>query len=263
MWGAIIGDIVGSVYEFNNIKTKEFELFKPECFFTDDTVMTVAVAKALLDSKENDYLFSQGVIDEMKYFGREYPDAGYGGQFRIWLRQYEPLAYNSYGNGSAMRVSACGFAAKTMRDAVKFAYNSAYCTHNHFEGIKGACSTAAAIYLARNGKSIEDIKDYIRRYYYDIDFTLDEIRDSYSFNETCQQTVPQAFEAFFESKDFEDAIRNAISIGGDSDTLAAITGAVAQAYYGIPGEIVAKARTYLDAFLLETVDRFYEEYNLE
>lgn len=262
MWGAIIGDIVGSVYEFNNIRTKEFELFKPECFFTDDTVMTVAVAKALLDSKENDYLFSQGVIDEMKYFGRKYPDAGYGGRFRVWLSQYEPVAYNSYGNGSAMRVSACGFAAKTLRDAVKFAYNSAYCTHNHFEGIKGACSTAAAIYLARNGKSIEDIKDYIRRYYYDIDFTLDEIRDSYSFNETCQQTVPQAFEAFFESKDFEDAIRNAISIGGDSDTLAAITGAVAQAYYGIPDDLVAKASTYLDGFLLETVDRFYEEYNL-
>ena len=162
-----------------------------------------------------------------------------------------------------MRVSACGFAAKTMKDAVRFAYNSAYCTHNHFEGIKGACSTAAAIFLAKTGKSIPEIKDYICNCYYDIDFTLDEIRDSYSFDETCQKTVSQAFEAFFESKDFEDAIRNAVSIGGDSDTIAAITGAVAQAYYGIPVEIVAKARTYLDAFLLETVDRFYEEYNLE
>jgi len=260
MWGAIIGDIVGSIYEFHNIKTKDFEFFSPKCFFTDDTVMTVAVAKALLDSKGNYHYFSQGVIDEMKYFGRKYPDAGYGGRFRIWLRQYEPQPYNSFGNGSAMRVSACGFAAKTLEEAVHYAYNSAYCTHNHYEGIKGACATAVAVFLAKNGSSISKIKDYICKYYYNIDFTLDEIRDSYSFNETCQETVPQALEAFFESTDFEDAIRNAISIGGDSDTLAAITGAVAQAYYGIPGEMIAKARTYLDDFLLETVDRFDEEY---
>ncbi len=260
MWGAIIGDIVGSIYEFNNIRTKEFELFKPECFFTDDTVMTVAIGKALLDSKGNYYLFAQGVVDEMKYFGRKYPDAGYGGKFRMWLRQYEPLPYDSYGNGSAMRVSACGFAAKSLEDAVHLAYNSASCTHNHFEGIKGACATAVAIFLAKNGKSKEEIKEYICKYYYGIDFTLDEIRDKYSFNETCQETVPQALEAFFESSDFEDAIRNAISIGGDSDTLAAITGAVAQAYYGIPDDIIAKARTYLDDYLLEIVDRFNEKY---
>ena len=260
MWGAIIGDIAGSIYEFNNHRSKEFELLAPECFFTDDTVMTVAVGKALLDSGENDYLFSKGVVDEMKYFGRKYPDAGYGGKFRVWLGQYDPVPYDSYGNGSAMRVSACGFAAKTLEQAVRLAYNSAYCTHNHFEGVKGACAVSVAIFLARGGKSKEEIKEYINKYYYKTDFTLDEIRDTYKFNETCQQTVPQAFEAFFESTDFEDAIRNAVAVGGDSDTLAAITGSVAQAYYGIPDDLIAKARTYLDGFLLETVDRFDEKY---
>ena len=262
MWGAIIGDIVGSIYEFHNIKTKDFELFSPDCFFTDDTVMTVAVAKALLESGGNYYLFAKGVTDEMKYFGRKYPHAGYGGKFRVWLRQYEPLPYDSYGNGSAMRVSACGFAAKTLEEAVHLAYNSAYCSHNHYEGVKGACAAAVAIFLAKNGSGIDEIREHICRYYYNIDFTLDEIRDTYSFNETCQDTVPQALEAFFESNDFEDAIRNAISIGGDSDTLAAITGGIAEAYYGIPDEIIAQARTYLDDFLLETVDRFNSEYNI-
>ncbi len=260
MWGAIIGDIVGSVYEFNNHRSKEFELFKPECFFTDDTVMSVAVGKALLDSNRNYHLFSRDVVDEMKFFGRKYPDAGYGGRFGVWLRKNDSLPYDSYGNGSAMRVSACGFAAESLQEAVRFAYDSAYCTHNHFEGIKGACAVSVAIFLAREGRSKEEIKDYIKKYYYNIDFTLDEIRDTYEFNETCQYTVPQALEAFFESTDFEDAIRCAISVGGDSDTLAAITGSVAQAYYGIPDDIIAKARTYIDDFLLETIDRFDIEY---
>lgn len=260
MWGAIIGDIVGSIYEFDNIRTKEFKLFSSDCFFTDDTVMTVAVAKSLLDSDGDYDAFARNTVDNLRIFGRKYPNAGYGGRFRVWLNEGYTYPYNSFGNGSAMRVSACGFAARTLEEAVQLAYNSAYCTHNHFEGIRGACAAAVAIFLARNGKSKEEIKEYICKYYYEIDFTLDEIRDTYSFNETCQETVPQALEAFFESDDFEDAIRNAISIGGDSDTLAAITGGVAQAYYGIPDEIIAQARTYLDDFLLETVDRFNEKY---
>ncbi|MCR5522091.1 MAG: ADP-ribosylglycohydrolase family protein [Clostridia bacterium] len=260
MWGAIIGDIVGSIYEFDNIRTKEFKLFSSDCFFTDDTVMTVAVAKSLLDSDGDYDAFARNTVDNLHIFGRKYPNAGYGGRFRVWLNDGDTYPYNSFGNGSAMRVSACGFAARTLEEAVQLAYNSAYCTHNHFEGIRGACAAAVAIFLAGNGKSKEEIKEYICKYYYEIDFTLDEIRDTYSFNETCQETVPQALEAFFESDDFEDAIRNAISIGGDSDTLAAITGGVAQAYYGIPDEIIAQARTYLDDFLLETVDRFNEKY---
>lgn len=259
MLGAIIGDVVGSVYEWNNIKIKDFELFKPNCFFTDDTVMTVAVAKALIVTREKQakskekISFKKELVKQMQEFGRKYPNSGYGGMFSCWLMSDDPQPYNSFGNGSAMRVSPCGYIAVDLDEALELAKASAEVTHNHPEGIKGAQAVAAAIFLARCNKSKEEIKQYIEEHFYTLDKTLDEIRPTYTFNETCQETVPQAIQAFLESMDFEDAIRNAISLGGDSDTLAAITGSIAWAYYrefGCPidselKEIVDKVYTYL------------------
>jgi len=237
MTGAILGDIVGSIYEFDNIKTKEFELFDKECFFTDDSVMTIAIAEALLQAEEineeNLEDFKENLITVMHEIGVKYPDCGYGGHFLVWILRNKREPYNSFGNGSAMRVSSVGWYAKTLEEAELIAKATAEVSHNHPEGIKGAVATSGAIFLARTGATIDEIKKYISKYY-TIDFTIDKIRPVYKFNETCQETVPQAMQAFFESTSFEDAIRNAISIGGDSDTLAAITGAVAEAYYGIP-----------------------------
>lgn len=257
MLGAIIGDVVGSVYEWNNIKTKDFELFKPNCFFTDDTVMTVAVAKALLVTREkaaeskNKASFKKELVKQMQDFSRRYPNRGYGGMFAQWLAAENPKPYNSFGNGSAMRVSPCGYIAVELEEALELAKASAEVTHNHPEGIKGAQAVAAAIFLALR-ESKEKIKQYIEENFYMLDKTIDEIRPDYSFNETCQETVPQAIQAFLESDSFEDAIRNAISLGGDSDTLAAITGSIAWAYYyrrfgyTIPSEAIAeKIYTYL------------------
>ena len=246
MLGAVIGDVVGSIYEHNNIKTKDFELFKPTCSFTDDTVMTIAVAKALLVTKEKtagmDELFlKKELIKQMQKYGRQYPYAGYGEMFRSWLTLENPQPYNSFGNGSAMRVSPCGYIAVTLEEALELAKISAEVTHNHPEGIKGAQATAAAIFLARCGKTKEEIKQYIEEYFYILDRTLDEIRPEYRFNGSCQGTVPQAIQAFLESTDFEDAIRNAVSLGGDSDTLAAITGGIAWAYYQDHGDDKRKA----------------------
>jgi type I restriction enzyme M protein len=249
--GAIIGDIIGSRFEFNNHRSKDFELFTDECFVTDDSIMTIAVAKALMESKE-DYLdLSEQAIKWMQELGRPYPNCGYGGSFYNWIYSDNPKPYNSFGNGAAMRVSPVGWVAKTPLQVVILARKVTEISHNHPEGIKGAVATAMAIYMARNGKSKEEIREYIGREFYEINFTLDEIRETYQFNETCQDTVPQAFQAFFESTSFEDAIRNAISIGGDSDTLAAITGSVAEAYYGMPGWMKEKALGYFDARLLE------------
>ncbi len=254
MLGAIIGDIVGSIYEWNNIKTKDFPFFSDKCFFTDDTVMTLAIAEGIVNGG-NDKNF----IDSMKYFGRKYPNAGYGGNFKIWLSSNDSLPYNSYGNGSAMRVSATAWSADTIDEVEKLAEKTAKVTHNHPEGIKGAIATAACVFLARSGKSKNYIKEYIEnKYGYDLNRTLDEIRPSYSFDVSCQGTVPEAIVAFLESKDFEDAIRNAISLGGDSDTLAAITGSIAEAAYDIPDEIKEKALEILDSFLKSKYLAFYE-----
>lgn len=237
MLGAIIGDVVGSVYEWNNIKTKNFELFKPDCFFTDDTVMTVAVAKALIVSiekqaKSNEKIsFKKELVKQMQDFGKRYPNRGYGRMFAQWLKAETPTPYNSFGNGSAMRVSPCGYIAVNLDEALMLSKASAEVTHNHPESIKGAQAIAAAIFLARCEKSKDEIKAYIEQNFYTLDKTLDEIRPNYKFNETCQGTVPQAIQAFLESESFEDAIRNAISLGGDSDTLTAITGSIAWAYY--------------------------------
>ena len=254
MLGAIIGEIVGSVYEWDNIKSKDFPLFREKCFFTDDTVMTIAVADALLNGGTAD-----DFIDSMKRIGRLYPDSGYGGRFGSWVLSDEREPYNSWGNGSAMRVSPCGWFAESLVEAETLAEKSAAVTHNHPEGIKGAKATAAAIYLARNGKIKDKIKKYIEsKYGYDLSRTLDEIRPVYRFNETCQETVPEAIIAFLESHGFEDAIRNAISLGGDSDTLAAITGSIAEAAYGIPEEIAEKALAYLEPPLCDVYKRWFE-----
>lgn len=219
MLGAIIGDIAGSRFEWHNILTKDFELLTHihGCKPTDDSIMSLAVAQAIMNCNGNYESLGDETVKAMQTIGRKYPYCGYGGMFRQWMFSDNPHPYNSYGNGAAMRVSACGFAAKSLEEAVVLSKAVTEVTHNHPEGIKGAEATAAAIYLAREGKSMLDIQDYINKHYYKINFTLNGIRGTYKFNETCQETVPQALEAFFESNSFEDAIRNAISIGGDSD----------------------------------------------
>ena len=265
MIGAILGDIVGSIYEFDNIKTKDFELFDKNCIFTDDTVVTVAVAKTLLDfekiTKENIEDFKNALVRDMHEIGRKYPDCGYGGHFLVWILRNKQKPYNSFGNGSAMRVSPVAWYAETLEEAEFIAKATAEVTHNHPEGIKGAVATAGAIFLARKGASKKEIKDYISKYY-TLDFTLDEIRPTYTYDITCQGTVPQAMVAFLESTSFEDAIRNAISIGGDSDTMGAITGAVAEACYGIDEDLKETALSYLDDTLLDIVERFEDKYLL-
>lgn len=260
MLGAIIGDIVGSRFEWDNIKTKEFDFFTEECFFTDDTVMSLANAKAIMESKDDYSDLSEKSVEFMQKIGRLYPDSGYGLGFEEWINSNNPKPYNSYGNGAAMRVSACGFVASSLDEAKKLSEKVTSVTHNHPEGIKGAEATAVAIYLAKTGKSILEIRDYIDKYYYPMNFTLDLIREDYEFNETCQDTVPQAIMAFIESNSFEDSIRNAISIGGDSDTIAAITGSIAEAYYGIPTEIRKHAITFLDDVLLKILVEFENKY---
>lgn len=256
MLGAIIGDIAGSRFEWNNIKNKEFELFTDRCFFTDDTVMTVAVAAAILETESNGADLGKVVVSMMQNLGRLYPGAGYGGMFTSWLMSDKPEPYNSYGNGAAMRVSPCGFAASSLEEAKRLSRQVTEVTHNHPEGIKGAEATTAAIFLAREGYGKEEIRSYVDQYYYKLDFTLDDIREDYTFDVTCQGTVPEAITAFLESASFEDAIRNAVSIGGDSDTLAAITGGIAEAFYGIPEDIRGKGISYLDAVLLKTLAEF-------
>lgn len=257
MIGAITGDIVGSIYEFNNHRSKEFKFLTEKNFFTDDTVMTIAIAKALMDSDKDYKNLGKMAIRNMQEFGRRYPHSGYGGMFGEWIFSPSPKPYNSFGNGAAMRVSPCGYVAKSLDEAILLSRKVTEVTHNHEEGIKGAEAVAVCIYLARTGKSIEEIKEYVNSNYYKIDFTLNDIRDTYRFNETCQDTVPQALEAFFESTSFEDAIRNAISIGGDSDTLAAITGGIAEAYYGIPKSLKNDVLSYLDDYLFNTELKFY------
>ncbi len=255
MLGAIIGDIVGSIYEFDNIKTKDFELFDKNCMFTDDTVVTMAVAEALIDFNGDIDAFKTSLVETMHKYGKLYPDVGYGGHYLFWLESGNTLPYNSCGNGSAMRVSAVGWYAKTLEQAEQLARASAEATHNHPEGIKGAMAIAGAIFLAKSGETKETMRKYITDNYYSLDFTLDEIRPTYDYEITCQKSVPQALQAFFEATDFEDAIRNAISIGGDSDTVAAITGSVAEAFYPIDDDIKYTALSYLDDYLLDVYDK--------
>ena len=250
MIGAIAGDIIGSVYEIYGMKSTEFKLFKPASRFTDDTVLTVAVADCILHDKDYATTFKQ--------YARKYPYAGFGGMFLSWVSSDSLLPYNSFGNGSAMRVSPVGFAFDTMEKVLAETKRSAEVTHNHPEGIKGAQAVASAIYLARHGYSKEAIRDHIEENFdYDLKRTLNEIRPSYTFDETCQGSVPESIIAFLESSDFEDAVRKAISLGGDSDTMACIAGGIAQAYYKvIPDYIVDTVRDILDEELLDVIDSF-------
>jgi len=260
MLGAIIGDIAGSRFEWANHKSKEFDLLTYKCSPTDDSVMTLALACAILDSKPDYSDLSGNAVKCMQALGRKYPDCGFGGHFYQWLFSSNPQPYNSFGNGAAMRVSPAGFAAASIEEAKLIARKVTEVTHNHPEGLKAAEAVAIAIFMARKGSSMLEIHDVITRDYYPLGFTLDEIRPTYKFDVSCQGSVPQAFEAFFESTDFEDAIRNAISIGGDSDTIAAICGGIAEAYYGIPSDLRKHALTFLDKDLLQILVNFENKY---
>ena len=256
MLGAIIGDIVGSRFEWHNIKSKEFDLFTSDCRLTDDSVMTLAVAQALLDCDHDYRMLSEKAIFAMQTIGRKYPNCGFGGNFLWWVLGDSPEPYNSYGNGAAMRVSPCAYAASSLEEVVELSRKVTEVSHNHPEGIKGAEATAVATYMARTGRTIPEIKQYINDSYYPMDFTLDGIRASYTFDVSCQGSVPQAIMAFLESDSFEDAIRNAVSIGGDSDTIAAITGSIAGAFYGVPQHIKLQAMSYMDKLQVDILTKF-------
>jgi ADP-ribosylglycohydrolase len=254
MFGAIIGDIIGSVYEPSPIKTKNFPLFNPRCRFTDDTVMTVAVANAILTGQP----YQEALIA----WGRRHPHAGYGGSFIRWLNSDHPKPYNSWGNGAAMRVSPVGYAFTTENEVLREAQKTAMVSHNHPEGIKGAQATALAVFLARRKQGKDKIRARIAyQFGYDLDRTVNEIRPAYHFDISCQKTVPEAIIAFLDATCYEDAIRNAVSLGGDSDTLACIAGGIAEAFYeDIPQSIADKSRALLTADLLQIVDTFYRQY---
>ncbi len=254
MLGAIIGDIVGSIYEFNNIKTTEFPLFKSVSRFTDDSVFTIAVADCLMNKKP--------YTETLKEYSKKYPNRGYGSRFRNWAFSSNSLPYNSWGNGSAMRVSPVGWVFNNTKDIMEEAKKSAEITHNHPEGIKGAQATAMAIFLAREKESKSIIKSYIEKEFgYDLSRTLEQLRPIYKFNESCQETVPEAIIAFLESENFEDSIRKAVSLGGDSDTLACITGSIAEAFYqDIPEEMKKEGLSRLSPELQEITLKFLSLY---
>lgn len=271
MLGAIIGDICGSVYEFNNEKDiDKLVLFKKGCFPTDDSVMTAAVAAALMDSwGRDDESVKKALVESMRHLGRLFPRAGYGGQFRRWLADPHMGPYGSWGNGSGMRISAAGFMYGSLDETLRAAELTAEVTHDHPEGIKGAKAIAAAVYLARTGSSKEEIRRFTEDNFYALDFTLDGIRPDYCFDVSCQGSCPQAIEAFLEGVSFEDVILKAISIGGDSDTIASMAGGIAEAYYGVPEDMKQKTfevlqdtetrgRYYPNGVLLDIVKEFYE-----
>ena len=252
--GAIIGDVIGSVFEWNNIKTTKFPLFCEETNFTDDSVLTVATMDAILNKVDYTRIYQR--------YGRKYPNAGYGGFFADWIYDDCPEPYSSFGSGSAMRVSPVGWAYNNLDQVLAQSKRSAEVTHNHKEGIIGAQASASAIFLARTGKSKEEIKKYIQQTFkYNLERTIDEIRPTYKFNETCQGSVPEAIIAFLESTDFESAIRLAISIGGDSDTIACITGGIAEAFYqDIPEYIIENTLRVLPLEFIKVIEEFSAKY---
>ncbi|MBW6486708.1 MAG: ADP-ribosylglycohydrolase family protein [Syntrophobacterales bacterium] len=254
MFGAIAGDVIGSVFEHRAIKTTDFQLFQRYSRFTDDTVLTIAIAYSVLHQK--DYAAT------LKLFGRKYPDAGYGGAFIEWIFEPESKPYNSWGNGSAMRVSPIGFAFSTVETVLLEAEKTAAVSHNHPEGIKGAQATALAVFLARTGENKTTIrKEISERFSYNLQRTVDEIRPNYRFDVSCQRSVPEAIIAFLDAENYEDAIRKAISLGGDSDTLACIAGGIAQAFYKeVPAEITVEVRKRLPQDFLEIIDTFNTRY---
>ena len=258
MYGAILGDIIGSPYEFDRgNKTKDFPLFSPESIFTDDTVMTIAVAAAFLELQAEPHGAKEKLIAAMQHFGRLFPRAGYGGMFRRWLQWDQPQPYGSYGNGSAMRVSAVAWLYENIASVRAAARLSAEVSHNHPEGIKGAEATASAIFLARTGKTKAEIKTYIEETFgYDLNRTCEQIRPTYRHVETCQETVPEAMIAFLEGESFEDVIRTAVSLGGDCDTLTCIAGSIAEGFYGVPEELKQECRNRLPEELRVVLERF-------
>ena len=262
MYGAILGDIIGSPYEFGeHEKTKEFPLFTDHSHFTDDTVMTIGIANGLLAEEldeEDDEVIKKSLIKSLQAWGRAYPNRGYGRRFKLWLYQEDPKPINSYGNGSAMRVSPVGWLYDSLDRTLHIAHLTAVISHDHPEGIKGAECVAGAIFLARSGCTKEQIKDYIETdFKYNLDRTLDEIRPTYHHIESCQESVPEAIICFLEGESFEDVIRNAVSLGGDTDTQAAIAGSIAEAYYGIDKELKSLCYdTYLTKRMREVVDFF-------
>ncbi len=259
MYGAILGDIIGSPYEFDmGDKTKDFPLFCRESTCTDDSVMTIAVAEALMDSMgKTDEEIRKELVASMQKWGRRYPHAGYGSMFRRWLRMEDPQPYGSYGNGSAMRASAAGWLYEGFEETWKKARLTAEVTHDHPEGIKGAMCVAVVIWMARNGKSKQEIRETVEEVFrYDLSRSCDEIRPEYHHMESCQETVPQAVTAFLEGEDFEDVIRMAVSLGGDCDTLTCIAGSMAEAMYGVPEELKEECRKRLEPDMIGVLDRF-------
>lgn len=259
MYGAILGDIIGAPYEFDRgEKTKDFPLFCKGPKFTDDSVMTIAVAEALLDSMgKSDDEVRKALVDSMRRWGARYPYAGYGGMFRRWLQSDDPQPYGSYGNGSAMRASSAGWLFDSFDETWKKARLTAEVTHNHPEGIKGAECVAAVIWLARHGKSKDEIRAIVEDTFgYDLSRTYDEIRPGYRHVESCQATVPEAVTAFLEGNDFEDVIRTAVSLGGDCDTLACIAGSMAEAFYGVPPQLIEKCESLVPYDMLQVISRF-------
>ena len=262
MYGAILGDIIGSPYEFDRgNKSKDFPLFSRNSEFTDDSVMTLAVADAFLSlpPEASEVEIRRFLVRSMQTYGRKYPYAGYGGMFHRWLRDTNPQPYGSYGNGSAMRVSSVGWLFDDLQTVRHMARLSAEVTHNHPEGIKGAEATASAIYLARTGSTKAEIKAYIEaNFHYDLSRTCDEIRPAYRHVESCQETVPEAITAFLEGESFEDVIRTAVSLGGDCDTLTCIAGSIAEGFYGVPEELKKQCRERLPEDLRKVLRRFEE-----
>jgi ADP-ribosylglycohydrolase len=254
MLGAIAGDVIGSVYEFDNIHSKDFPLFGPGCSFTDDSILTIALAECLLDG--GDY------AAKMKAYCRRYPDGGYGGRFRAWAESDRTEPYNSHGNGAAMRISPVAWAFQALPEVLEQAERYTAVTHNHPEGIRGAQAIAGAIFLARTGHTKEHVRVWVEgKFGYDLSRSLDQWRPGFRFDESCAGTVPPALACFLDSTGFEDAIRNAVSLGGDSDTLACIAGSVAEPFYGgVPGAIAHRTLGYLDAGLRAVVERFREKF---
>ncbi len=262
--GALVGDVVGSTYEFSNVKTQDFPLFPAGSCFTDDSVMTLAVAQALMDALHHRQPISTALVARMQELGNRHPGAGYGGRFSAWLGAAIPEPYESWGNGSAMRVSPVGWATNSLEAAELLAAETAKVTHNHEEGIRGAQAVAGCIVLARQGASNDQIRTYMHgRMGYDLDFTLDQIRPTYTFDVSCQGSVPQAVVAFLEGAHFEDVVRKAVSIGGDSDTIAAIAASIAHARFGVPELLARSVRAFLSPDLLAVNDGFCAAFHVD
>ena len=261
MLGAIAGDIIGSRFERHNIRSTEFELFTSQSRFTDDSVMTLAIAHALIECDADPLRAEDAAARSMRQFGRTWPHAGYGARFKQWLTSDDPQPCGSYGNGAAMRVSPCAWAAETLEKALELARRVTRVTHGHPESIRAAEAVTSAIWLARHGASPAEIAGHLKQYYYRLDFTLDEIRPCYRFDVSCQGSVPQALEAFLEADSFESAVRLAISIGGDSDTIAAIAGSVAEAAYGIPDALRDEVLDRLERRQIRVLEGFWKVFH--